>query len=310
MTHAEKCELLKDAITQLYSKEGRSFNYISSLLQIDRKVLTNKIKNEWRLNPAPPMRHATPSTQKFINRNRELIKSRLDQDVSITQIAKELGVERTFLSSTVIPADKILSEARDHYLQRIHENAEARRLSKMNRSSRNYDIEDIHGEEWRSILGYTKYYVSNMGRVKRKTDYHNTYYLIRPEENVLTGRVYVNLQEDGKRKNLSLPRVVAHAFVSGWSEEKNTVNHKDGDIHNNKAENLEWTSQGENNRHTYRSLHRNVVNKRRYQFKKIRYKDKYEFCTVAALAKFIGKSETQTRRMLDDPAKYDIQLIR
>lgn len=310
MTHNEKCEMLKNAIIQLYSKEGRSFSYISSLLQIDRKVLTRKIKDEWDLESAPPMRRVLPSTQKFINKNREFIKSRLDQDISITQIAKELGVDRCFISKTVISADNVLSEAREHYLQRIHANAEIRRQTIMDQSSRDYDIEDISGEEWLPVLGYTKYYVSNIGRVKRKSDRYGTFFLIKSEENVLTGRVYVNLQENGKKKNLSLPRIVAHAFVEGWSEEKNTVNHIDGDIHNNKAENLEWARQDENSLHAYRNLHRNVVNKRRYQFKKILYKNKYEFCTVAALAKFIGKSETQTRRMLDDPAKYDIKLIR
>lgn len=112
------------------------------------------------------------------------------------------------------------------------------------------------------------------------------------------------------RKNLQVARLVGFAFLSdSHSEEKNTINHKDGDVSNNCVENLEWVSQSVNNKHSYSELNRPVSNKRRYIFDKILYQDKYEFSTIAAFARFLNKSETQIRRYLDNPEKYDIKLI-
>ena len=97
-------------------------------------------------------------------------------------------------------------------------------------------------------------------------------------------------------------------FVPGYSEEKNTINHIDGNPLNNFYTNLEWVSQAENNLHAYRVLHRRVNRKRRYKFKTLLYKDKYEFKTISALARFMNKSETQVIRYIDQ-GKEDIKLI-
>ena len=133
--------------------------------------------------------------------------------------------------------------------------------------------------------------------------------LIKQHPNKNNGRLYVTLIQNKKPKNLNVSRLVAHAFVNGFSEENNTVNHIDGNITNNTQENLEWVSQAQNNLHAYRKLNRNTVKTKRYNFQKIIYKEKYEFKTVAAFARFLGKSETQTRRYLDNPAKHQIKLI-
>lgn len=118
------------------------------------------------------------------------------------------------------------------------------------------------------------------------------------------------LHKKDKRKNLLLARVVGQTFVDGYSDSKCTINHIDGDINNNTAANLEWVTQSENNTHSYRELNRVKNSKKRYKFSKIVYKDRYEFKTVAAFARFIGKSETQTRRYLDEPSKHDIKLVK
>ena len=79
---------------------------------------------------------------------------------------------------------------------------------------------------------------------------------------------------------------------------------------NNASDNLEWVSQSENNRHSYQVLKRKNCTKNKSDFKKVVYKGKYEFKTVAALARFIGKSETQTRRYLETPHKHDLEIIK
>ena len=67
---------------------------------------------------------------------------------------------------------------------------------------------------------------------------------------VKEGRYYtVTIHQ--KRKYVH--RIVAELFCSGQDtveneQLKNTVDHKDGCRYNNKSENLEWVSQGENNK--------------------------------------------------------------
>ena len=118
------------------------------------------------------------------------------------------------------------------------------------------------------------------------------------------------LYVDGKRRNIQVARIVAHAFVEKPSEEANTVNHKDGDINNNSANNLEWATQSQNNEHKYRVLKQPPTTQKRFHFKYIVYRNEYKFTTIAAFAKFLGMSETQTRRYLEFPEKHEIQLIR
>ena len=82
---------------------------------------------------------------------------------------------------------------------------------------------------------------------------------------------------------------------------------RNGNKTNNVAENLEWVTQAENNKHAYDVLKRKRVTVNKINFK-ILYNDKYEFKTVASFAKFLGKSETQTRRYIEDPKKYKMNI--
>lgn len=308
MTSLEKAEMLKSTIYQLYSKEGRSIGYISKLLEINRKTLSSKIK-EWQLPEPENMKYVNPSTQKFINKHRNLIKFRLDNDVPMTQIADELGINRWNLTRKYIDNDEVLRKAHDDYMRRREEQAEAHVNIMINKSSRDYYTGDLEGEQWKDILGYGGYEVSNKGRVRHYVERYKAYILLKTNINQVTGRVYINITADKKRNNFILARLVAHAFVEGYSDERNTVNHKDGDFTNNCSDNLEWVSQSENNKHAYDKLDRTIVRGKKYNFDRILYKNKYEFKTVAAFARFIGMSEMQTRRYLDEPEKHDIKLI-
>ena len=308
MTNREKANLLKDTIYQLYSKEGRSKAYISRLLEIDRKILSEEIKN-WGFEECSTKKRLTPSMEKFINKNREFIKSKLDKGFPITYIAKELGVDRKKIYDT-FKYDKVLEQAHEEMRNRIKTDAILKKEKLMENSKFDYDFKDLDGEIWKSILGWDTYFVSNKGRIKRYVKTYDAYHLIQLSPNKNNGRLYASLNEGDKRKSLQVSRLVGFAFLSDfYSEEKNTINHKDGNVANNNVENLEWVSQAENNLHAYQKLNRSIVNKRRYNFSKIIYKDKYEFNTVAAFAKFLGKSETQTRRYMDEPEKYDIKFV-
>lgn len=309
MESMEKIEMLKSTISHLYSKEGRSISYISRLLEVNRKALSDKIK-EWELPEAEPRHHFTPSVQKFLNKNRNLIKSRLDHDISITKIAEELNVSRGLLQKTIIPNDPILNKAREDYINRLHDAAQNRTSDLMSKSRMDYNITDLPNEIWRPILGWEGYMVSNKGRIKHLSVRYNTYHIVKAFENKNNGRLYVTLQKNNIKKNIQVANLVAHAFVDGYDENNNTVNHEDGDVTNNEDTNLTWKSQSENNIHAYRKLNRSIVNKRKYRFSKILYMGKYEFKTVTAFAKFINKSETQARRYLNEPEKHGIELIK
>lgn len=305
-------ELLKNSIYILYSKEGRSISYISRVLELSRRTLSQKIR-EWEFPKAEPRRHLTPSSQKFANKNRQRIISRLNHDISVSAIAKELGVSGDFLQRTIIPNDPAMKHAHDEYINRIKNKAQDRRNYLMQKSARNYITQDLPGEEWKPVLGYDRYMVSNMGRVRVKEERCNAWYEIGQEKNKNTGRPYVRLHGNKERadgQNLQVARLVAHAFVPGYDETHNTVNHISGDIMDNRACNLEWISQSANNTHAYRESGRKAVRKNKSDFAEVIYKGTYHFTTVAALAKFLKKSETQTRRYLEHPEQHNLRIVK
>lgn len=310
MNSKEKIELLKDTIYQLYSKEGRSKLYISKLLGVNRKYLSEKI-NEWKFEDPEPMRHMSPSSEKFINNNRTFIKSQLDKDIPVTDIARSLRCSTSTILNVAVVMDPVLEKAFSDYKRRKSQRAKDRLEQQKAASSRQYDQPDLDGEEWKPILGYPDYEVSNMGRIRRYIKTYDSYYIMKPEVLHEVCREYIRIvDKDRKSHNLQVSRLVAHAFCDGFDDVHNTVNHKDGNTLNNKASNLEWMSMSENNKHAYDYLNRSKVRGKTLVFDVILYQDKFEFKTVASFAKFIGKSETQTRRWIQEqPDEHNIKLI-
>lgn len=290
--------MLKDAITQLYSKEGRSISYIYRLLGIDRHTLSTKIKKEWKLKPAPPRRHLTASNQKFANKHRELIKSRLDNNITIHEIAKELGVQPSYISKTIASGDDVIRNAIEEYHARMHNIADQRTQGLKESSSRQY-LPHIDNENWHEITGHEGYFVSRYGQVARYCPAYDEYLVMKPEKNCRSGYMYVKF---GK-KGFSVHRLVAIYFVDGRTKEKNTVSHIDGDKNNNRYDNLEWTTQSDNNAHAYAKLNR-VINRGK-KYNDIILDNKYHFKTITALAKFLGISWTQTNRYITGECKSD-----
>lgn len=294
MTQKEKIHLLKSTIQLLYEKEGRSKSYIARLLNVDRKTLINEMK-QWSFIQANTS-YLSPSNQKFLNKHKQLLLSRFQNDVPLSTVAKELHVSKDYLSN-IVKKDPDVSSVFQSYLLRKEEKARKNREETMKNSSREY-IEDLPNEIWKPILGYEEYFVSNMGRIKKLAKRYQAYFLIKPNINVKSGRYYVKLRD----KNLSVSRLVAHAFVDGYSETNNTVHHKDEDVTNNRANNLEWVSQSENNRK--KSKNHNIAYSKTGKFKLIRVDDKYEFKTIRAFAKFLGISETQASRYIHNESKH------
>ncbi len=62
--------------------------------------------------------------------------------------------------------------------------------------------------------------------------------------------IMINLSVDGSGRTVALHRMLAAAFIPN-TENKNTVNHIDGNPSNNSLDNLEWMTQAENSSHVH-----------------------------------------------------------
>lgn len=113
-------------------------------------------------------------------------------------------------------------------------------------------------EEWRDVIGFPGYEVSNQGRVrthnkitytKRHGYRHWKDRILKPKINPKDRISRYNLWRDGKEYTVQVHRIVAEAFIPG--DTSLTVNHKDGNRQNNTVENLEWLSLADNIRHGF-----------------------------------------------------------
>ena len=113
-------------------------------------------------------------------------------------------------------------------------------------------LKDLPHEEWRDVVGYEGHYMlSNYGRIKsfysNKVSKRN---LIRKPVFIKDGYIQVAFS-NGKgndRTCMGAHVAVAQAFIPN-SEGKPIVNHEDGNPWNNCVWNLNWTTNGENQKH-------------------------------------------------------------
>lgn len=112
-------------------------------------------------------------------------------------------------------------------------------------------------EEWKDVEGYKELYqVSNLGRIK-SVSFRNKMVERRKRDRILklydnkNGYQYVSLCKNNIKKSVRVHKLVACAFVPN-PENKPQINHINGVKNDNRAENLEWCSQSENQIHAYR----------------------------------------------------------
>ena len=304
MNNSEKADFLKNTIEILFSKEGRSKSYISRILGIDRHTLAIKINKEWNLPLPNPKRHLSPSNQKFANKNREYIKSQLDKNIAISQIAQDLGVSRYYITKTIAIGDEVIENAIKEYHERISKIAKENKESHKNQGS--IYLPYINENDWHEITGYDGYYISRYGELCRYLKDYDEYRILSQEENCRSGYIYTAVDD----KNLAVHRLVAIYFVPGRTDVKNTVNHIDGNKKNNRWDNLEWCSQSENNKWAYRLGRNPSVAKN--DIKEIIVDGKYKFKTITAMAKFLNVSWTQAGRYIRGECKCSrsLEIIR
>lgn len=118
---------------------------------------------------------------------------------------------------------------------------------------------DKSEEHWKDIKGYeNKYLISNLGRVyilgkeiedtigrKRKLKGK-----IAKQATSLNGYKFVGLTNNDNRKIHYIHRLVSEHFIERI-ENKEWINHIDGDKSNNASYNLEWCTPSENVKHAY-----------------------------------------------------------
>ena len=99
-------------------------------------------------------------------------------------------------------------------------------------------------EKWKPIEDFEGYLISDKGRVMNS----KTGRILKPSDNGF-GYYQVSLSKNGQRTMKRVSRLVGEAFIDNPNELE-TINHIDENKHNNKVDNLEWLSRGDNVRYS------------------------------------------------------------
>ena len=124
---------------------------------------------------------------------------------------------------------------------------------------------ELANEQWRDIDGYDgMYQVSDLGRVRSLK--FGKVRVLRARKN-RKGYLRLDLSRDGNRKNASVHRLVAHAFIPNDDDNKTQINHINEDKTDNRAVNLEWCTAQYNS--TYNDIHHRHITYKRDKLKEL-----------------------------------------
>lgn len=117
-------------------------------------------------------------------------------------------------------------------------------------------------EIWKDVNVYEgAYQISNLGNIKSLPRKNTKGKILKPAKNN-RGYLRVGLCYKGKVRYDSVHRLVAETFIPN-PKKLPEVNHIDGDKLNNKVENLEWVTKGENQSHAYKTGLRKTTQRQR-----------------------------------------------
>jgi len=120
-------------------------------------------------------------------------------------------------------------------------------------------------EIWKDIKWYEwSYQVSNLGRIKslQRNGTININYI---RKLVRQKNWYLYIYLRSPNKNVRVHRLVANAFIKN-KRQKPYINHIDWNKENNLVENLEWVTDSENKKHSYRILWNKPYNPSKWKF--------------------------------------------
>ena len=108
-------------------------------------------------------------------------------------------------------------------------------------------------EEWAAVPGYSRYSVSEEGRVRSEVAWRGQgqHYLL-GKTNTSGYRQTRMIGDDGTVRQLMVAVLVCELFVGPKPTPLHEVNHKDGKKLNNAATNLEWVTPHQNVEHGWR----------------------------------------------------------
>jgi HNH endonuclease/NUMOD4 motif len=101
-------------------------------------------------------------------------------------------------------------------------------------------------EQWKKILGFSDYEVSNLGQVRNQ----GSLKLVKQSRGKNGHRQVAPRRRGGKNIKVYVHQLVATAFLAVNEANRDLVNHKDNDPANNRASNLEWCNNRENQAHS------------------------------------------------------------